>query len=326
MKICVDAGGSKVSFALIDQRYRLQRLTKYSVAELPKGEAGLLTALSKFVKDISHNTNLKEVKCLVVGAAGPIEDNSVRFTNSDWTIDRESLIRDFSHLIPGDFKVALLNDFEALAYGLALLEDADVVEVHRGKPKGDTKLVCGPGTGLGLAGLRSLSSDKFDVIALPTEGGHQSFAAETPIEHEILNYFMQPVVSYEHILSGSGLQKLYDFFSERADKPNTCALLPNDIVKQYAQANTIAVRTLETFASILGAFCGNMVLALGARQGVYLWGGILREFPQELLKLNMLNRLQQRPKGSFVADAPVFQIISDDVAARGCALYADIFL
>jgi glucokinase len=327
MKICADAGGSKVRFAVVDKQYTVRRISKYSIKDLPQGEAGLLKALSRFAKEISGNTNLTEISHLVIGAAGPIENSSVQLTNSNWIVERDALIREFSHIIPGPFKVGLINDFEALAYGLALLEDNDVIVLYSGKTNGDTRIVCGPGTGLGLAALRSLGPDRFDVIAIPTEGGHQSFAAETPTEREIWDYFVQPVISYEHILSGLGLQTLYNFFSEKAGKPNARNLLPVDIIKQFSQANPIAMSTLEAFASILGAFCGNMVLALGARQGVYLWGGILKEFPEKLLRRNMLQRLHQRAQGlEFVANTPVFRIISDEVALKGCALYADKFL
>lgn len=322
MKICADAGGSKVKFAVVDEHYHVRRIANYNVVDLPKGEAGFITALSNFVEEISHHVDLKEVTQLAIGAAGPVENDSVQFTNSDWSIARNCLAQELSKLIPGQFKTALLNDFEALAYGLVLLEDEDILAINRGNPKGETKIVCGPGTGLGLAGLRSLSSNKYDVIALASEGGHQSFAAETPVEREIWDYLAQPVVSYEHILSGRGLQALYNFFSIQSGNLNE-APSPIGVVKQYRNENKIAIRTLETFASILGSFCGNMILALGARRGVYLWGGILHEFPQQLLRLNMLKRLQQRPQGSFVADAPVFQIISGDVAVKGCALYAD---
>jgi glucokinase len=327
MKICADAGGSKVRFAVVDEHYNVRRIAKYNVADLPQGEAGLSNALSKFAIEISSDTDLREISHLVIGAAGPVENSSVHLTNSDWRVERDALKSEFASIISGPFKVGLINDFEALAYGLALLGHDDVIALHSGKTKGDTRLVCGPGTGLGLAALRSLGPDRFDVIAIPTEGGHQSFPAETPMEREIWDYFMQPIVTYEHILSGPGLQTLYSFFSEKAGRPNAGNLLPVDIIKQFSQANPIAMRTLETFASILGAFCGNMVLALGARQGVYLWGGILKEFPEQLLRRNMLQRLHKRAKGlEFVADAPVFRIISDEVALKGCALYADKFL
>lgn len=327
MKICVDAGGSKVRLAVVDEQYDLRRIAKYNVRDLPKGEDGLSYALSKFVKEISTSIALDEINCIVVGGAGPVENNSVKLTNSPWIIERERLIKQFSSILRPPFKVGLINDFEALAYGLDLIEDLDVIQLHDGKPRGNVKLVCGPGTGLGLSALRSLTPDRHDVIALPTEGGHQSFAAETSEEREIWDYFKQPFVSYEHVLSGSGLKTLYSFFCKKAGRSNTSTMVPEDIVAQYGQANPIATETLAAFASILGAFCGNMVLALGALQGIYLWGGLLREYPEQLLRRNMIRRMQQRSKGlDFVAKAPVFRIKSDGVALKGCALYADKFL
>jgi glucokinase len=160
MKICVDAGGSKVRLAVVDEQYDLRRLAQYNVKDLPKGEDGLAYALSKFVKEISTNIACDKINCIVVGAAGPVENNSVKLTNSPWIIEREGLINQFSSIIRRPFKVGLINDFEALAYGLDLVEDSDVIQLHDGKPRGNVKLVCGPGTGLGLSALRSLTPNR----------------------------------------------------------------------------------------------------------------------------------------------------------------------
>ena len=68
-----------------------------------------------------------------------------------------------------------------------------------------------------------------------------------------------------------------------------------------------------------------MALALGARRGVYLWGGILKHYPDLFLRRNFLQRFQNRGrKTEYVAEIPVFKIVSDEVALKGCALYSEI--
>src|SRR5215472_10782334 len=108
MKICVDAGGSKVRLAVVDEQYGLRRVSKYNVRDLPKREDGLSYALAKFVKEISTDIALDEINCIVIGAAGPVENNSVKLTNSPWIIERERLINQFSSIIRRPFKVGLI--------------------------------------------------------------------------------------------------------------------------------------------------------------------------------------------------------------------------
>jgi glucokinase len=169
-----------------------------------------------------------------------------------------------------------------------------------------------------------------DVAAIPSEGGHQSFPPETSIEHQITASIIQENwVSYEQLLSGKGLQRLYNFFSQRRQAPNVHELAPADIVNQFNSGNIIAREALEAFALALGTFCGNMVLALGATRGVYLWGGILREFPMEILRNNMMVRFNRRGFGavsSYLASVPVYKITSDQIGLRGCSVFADKYL
>src|SRR5262249_41994231 len=126
MKICVDAGGTKVRLAVVGEQYDLRRIAKYNVKDLPNEKDGLSHALSNFVKEISTSIAFNEINCIVVGAAGPVENNCVRLTNSPWIIEREELINQFSSIFRQPFKVGLINDFEALAYGLDLIEESDV--------------------------------------------------------------------------------------------------------------------------------------------------------------------------------------------------------
>jgi len=64
---------------------------------------------------------------------------------------------------------------------------------------------------------------------------------------------------------------------------------------------------------------------VAARGGVYLWGGILKEYPSLFLRQYFLQRFQSRGrKTAYVADIPIYNIVSDEVALKGCAFYSDI--
>jgi glucokinase len=325
MKICCDAGGSKARFALLDANYGVQRLLKYSVTGFPNGEDGFTVAFAKFLEDISDTFPIKKPIDCIISAAGTINDGRVVFTNSDWVIDTAHIAAEFHEILENADNVHLLNDFEALAYGLINITEDDVNTLYNREGVGGTKIVCGPGTGLGLSALHKYGSNKFECAAISTEAGHQSFSPETPLEQEIYEYFMQPFVSYEQILSGFGMTTLYNFFSEQGGTPNVNELSPVEVMSQHALVTVAARRTLEAFAAILGSFCGNMALALGAREGIYLWGGILKEYPDLFLRRNFLQRFQNRGrKTDYVAEIPIHRIISDEVALKGCAMYGDI--
>eukprot|EP00798_Chlamydomonas_sp_ICE-L_P029122 gene29122-32340_t len=56
--------------------------------------------------------------------AGAVEDNYCSMTNLDWVVDGAALQKKFG------FRVALLNDFEAVGYGIPVLAEEDVMVVN----------------------------------------------------------------------------------------------------------------------------------------------------------------------------------------------------
>ncbi len=322
MKICADAGGTNIRFSYVDDNHSVSNKIKYSIDNFLGGETGFISALNRYLDD---STDFKEaekkVKHIVVSASGYVNKDTVQFTNSDWIISKELIVSNFSNRFPG-IQVHILNDFEALAYGVSTLEHDEYETIYAKKGFGDTSIVCGPGTGLGLAGIKMATGGIDNLIVIPSEGGHQSFPAETSTEREIKEFIMEDWISYENILSGQGLMLLYRYFSNKAKGSDVPEQTPEDIIKLFDSGNPVARKTLEMFSSILGGFCGNMVLALGATKGVYLWGGILKSFPCDLLKSKLVNRFKIRFKASHYPDVPIYRIISNEIALRGCSVYA----
>src|SRR5690606_23535048 len=100
------------------------------------------------------------------GVAGPVIRDRCEATNLPWTIDARELER--AHRLP---RVALLNDFDAIALGLDELT-ADDVRALQDRPRDPTRpaAVIGAGTGLGEAIV--VPSGGALPIVLPSEGGH----------------------------------------------------------------------------------------------------------------------------------------------------------
>ena len=76
-------------------------------------------------------------------------------------------------------------------------------------------------------------------------------------------------VSFEDVLSGRGLERAYRFCT-----PSAPALSAADITA-HAETNTEARQAIILFLNCLSNFVLTAVMMTGARQGVYLSGGIV---------------------------------------------------
>ncbi|MFZ1101542.1 MAG: glucokinase [Hyphomicrobiaceae bacterium] len=84
-----------------------------------------------------------------LAVAAPVLGERVEFTNSSWSFELEEL-----RTALGVQKLLVLNDFEALAHALPHLRPSDLHQIGGGTPaERATKVVLGPGTGLGVASL-----------------------------------------------------------------------------------------------------------------------------------------------------------------------------
>jgi glucokinase len=135
------------------------------------------------------------------------------------------------------------------------------------------------GTGLGEA---TLIHDGLRYRALPSEGGHADFAANTDDEIELLKFLRARYghVSYERVLSGGGIGEIYAFTRSRSGEREPTWLAhdmaagdPNSAIVAAAVAGKDAccVHAIGMFANILGAEAGN--IALRSMAGAVVIGG-----------------------------------------------------
>ena len=250
-------------------------------------------------------------------AAGFVRDGEVAFTNSHWRLRAD----DITQLLKlDDFLV--VNDFYAMAAGVAHLTDDAFVEVKKGVGDASApRLVIGPGTGLGQALIVPSAGGE---IVIPTEGGHVSFAPSTDEEYEVLKFIARehPRVSVERLLSGRGLVNIHRALcslagvrrvSLRADEITAAAAGDDD---QYP----IAGKAVDTFCAVLGKVAGDAVLATGARGGVVLGGGILPKIRDIFLSSRFNERFLNKGRmTAYVEAVPVRLIVREDAAFYGAA-------
>src|SRR5690606_34801475 len=120
--------------------------------------------------------------------------------NLPWSFTREELRE-----ACGFSRLELSNDFAALARAVPHLEPQDLHRIGGGDPDPEgTKIVLGPGTGLGLAGI--VKTD-LGWLPVPGEAGHISLPVRNALELAIRDRVAkgEEHVSVEDLLSGPGL-------------------------------------------------------------------------------------------------------------------------
>jgi glucokinase len=270
-----DIGGTNARFAMADP------LGSGFALEMTLNCADYETAELAIADYLARSGGTQpEVICLAV--AGPIVDQGVRFTNNDWAIDCRDLQRGF----PGA-RTRLLNDFEAISYAIPLLGEDDLTAIGlesdglEGKPEFNIGVV-GPGTGLGVGGLLGRDGKIYPVVC---EGGHVGFAPENQLQFQVLKELRERFerVSNERLLCGPGIENIYWAIRRiHGDKGKTPPA-PEIFQRALANEDVFAAETLQLFYAVLGQVAGNVALMLGAWDGIYIGGGIVKRYP-DLLK------------------------------------------
>lgn len=276
--LLADLGGTNVRFGIAhpdeDTPLIQESIRRYHV----KDYASLGAAAQQYFKETGH-----QAQRAIIAAAGRIDNGeTVKVTNNPWAISAKNLTKEL-----GLEWVHLVNDFAAQSMAVMLMTDtpdaqghADLVQVGNspipkiGSKEEQTFVVVGPGTGLGVGGLL-IRGDKVSV--LQTEGGHAGFAAHSAEDIEILKVLNLHYgrVSNERLISGAGLVNLYNAICEISGQKPDEAITPEDITRRATDESCpMCSRAVETFAGIFGSVAGDLVLTLGAWDGVYLTGGM----------------------------------------------------
>jgi glucokinase len=264
-----DMGGTKTILALAEQeqgRLHLERELSF-----PSGGFG---SLEDLVHHYLAETGLAPDRA-AFAVAGPVQDGHSEITNLPWLIDSRHLAAEF-----GWGEVALLNDLEAVAWGIPALGPEDLAVLHPGEEGAQgNACVIAAGTGLGQAGL-FWDGQRHHPFA--TEGGHGDFAPATPLEEALLGWLRERHghVSWERLVSGLGLRNIYEFLlSQEGQGANELEDVGEDLgaaIAAGAASGTcpLCVATMSLFARLYGREAGNLALKHLALGGVYLAGGI----------------------------------------------------
>lgn len=300
MKLAGDIGGTKVLLALVDAAGQIVQQCRLASAEF----ASFDELLGAYFEDIGDVGVPIDGGCLAV--AGPVADDgrSAKITNLPWTIDCAALEGRF-----GLGRLALINDFAGVALGVATLQPDQLVTLQAGEPCADgVKLVLGAGTGLGMAILRGK-----DI--LPSEGGHVGFAPQDAMQARVWQALAQEHgrVTAERVISGPGLAAIHRVLAG-------VTIEPVDIAERALAGDAAARRTVDLFFNAYGAFAGDMAMAVLARGGVYLAGGVTQKLLPLLETSGFLAAFNAKAEhADLVRRMPVRVVVDPEIGLRGAA-------
>ena len=323
MLLAGDVGGTKTILALYPadgHAHTPAVQARYASRDFPS----LTRILDTFLAE--HPATI-EAACLAV--AGPVVRGKAEATNLSWVVTEEGLRARL-----GPIPVRLVNDLQATAYAIPILDDKDLYPLHSGEPEPQGALaVIAPGTGLGEA---YLVWDGRQYRAYPSEGGHADFAPRNELEMALLRYLQQRMdhVSYERVCSGMGVPNLYAFFRDSGYAPEPPWLTqaffqardPTPVILQTAlQADppcALCTATLDLFVSILGAEAGNLAMKVLSTGGIYVAGGIPVRILEALRHGQFMKSFVHKGRlAERLVRMPVYVVLNTQTALIGAARY-----
>jgi glucokinase len=269
-----DIGGTKTLLALFE-RTTARFEERYSSPDF----GDFASLLERFLSDAKTALGTsKKIQRACLGIAGPVTDQHVQVTNLPWEIDARALERRF-----GIAQIRLINDFAAAAHGIDALAEKDYVTLQEGEHVREApRLVIGAGTGLGAA---YMIWDGRMHRAVPGEGGHAGFSPANEEQAALWRHLHGKLgrVEIEHVVSGDGLERIYEFLRDSGRAQESAqvraAMAAGDAAAAISEAafeseDALANAALDLFIACYGAAAGDYALAVVARGGVYVAGGI----------------------------------------------------
>lgn len=299
-----DIGGTNLRLALLDGGEVAAEATL-----LTRAFPGLAEAIGSFLAPLAPDSR---PGAAFLAVAGPVAGDEIGLTNHPWAFSRSALAGRF-----GWSRLEIVNDFQAVALGLPLLGEADLIAICAGtEERRAPKLALGPGTGLGVGMIVPAGAE---WIAVAGEGGHASLAAADDVEAELLSTMRRRYghVSAERVLSGPGLAALHAAVAEREGAGSDLTEAA-DVVGAAVAGCPVAAETVARFSALLGGFAGDLALVAGARGGVYLAGGVLARMGEAFRADLFRERFEAKGRLSgYLSRIPVWRIARPEPGMLG---------
>ncbi len=320
-----DIGGTNANigvFVIMEQpvlvltlQYRSQEITDF-------------TLFMKEVIDHLKDSYQIEIKTGCIGAAGIIYPHRVTAqpTNLSIEINTHDIMK-----ATGLTDLFLINDFEAVALGIELLSKKDIITINEGvQRKHANYAFVGAGTGLGKS-VMVWHRQTERYFPVPSEGGHSDASLYSAQECALSEFIHQEYacpVSWEMLLSGKGIQRIYRFLGTQKEYPRTEVSdeiegsdFNPDRISFYASQDARSKDTFIMYVTFYARCVKNYALDVLALDGIYIAGGIAAKnismffdphFMEEFIKCG---RQSQQ-----LVSIPVFLIADYNVSLYGAVV------
>jgi glucokinase len=306
LALVADIGRQSVRFGLTggEQGITPRDVRKFMTAEHPTFTSALVSYLS--------DLGLQDARLpSVLAVAGAARGDLINLTGSRWYISLsgvEAVLRE---------RPRALNECAANALALTTLPLSAFTSLPgpsvRAVAPGGNYVVIGTGTGLGVAALIT-AGDR--LVPVQSEAGHMAFAPQTADEQKFAEHCSArgQNVDVEMLLSAPGLLAAYEALSGGKKLPR-----PEEVTRNIGR-DPICTRVVRMFCDHMGAFAGDLAMAFGAWDGVFLTGAIARALHPQLSDPGFRRRMEG--KAAFrrqLAEIPVGLVNRNDLELVGAA-------
>lgn len=308
-----DIGGTNARFAiLVDANAEPKLFPNVRTADYPSLDAAVQANVLDRTSVLPRST--------VLAVAGPVDGDEIPLTNAPWVVRPRAM---FDSLALEE--VVVLNDFEAQAMGVVAIGPDNMKQIGGGAVEEQAgRVVMGPGTGLGVAGLIQCGGV---WIPVPGEGGHVDIGPRSKRDCEVFAHVetIEGRIAAEQILCGRGLVNLYRAVCE-TDGAVPHLGEPAEITAAALDASDApASEALAIFVTCLGRLAGDLALIFKAQGGVYLTGGIVQKIVPLLEDGRFRAAFEDKaPHGAMMRSIPAFVITDPLAALAGLGAFARI--
>jgi glucokinase len=306
LALVADIGRLSVRFGLTggEQGVIPRDVRKFMTAEHPTFTSALVAYLS--------DLGLQDERLpSVLAVAGAARGDLINLTGSRWYISLsgvEAVLRE---------RPRALNECAANALALTTLPVSAFTSLPGPAAKrvepGGNYVVIGSGTGLGVAALIT-AGDR--LVPVQSEAGHMAFAPSTADERKFLEYCTAKgqMVDVETLVSAPGLMLAYEALSggKRGARPE-------DVTRNIGR-DPVSTQVVRMFVDYMGAFAGDLAMAFGAWDGVFLTGAIARALAPQFSDPSFRRRMET--KAAFrrqLGEVPVALVNRNDLELIGAA-------
>ena len=280
--LLIDLGGTNIRYASFIEN-TLSEISKEKIAD-----KDFISFLKKLLESEKN-----KIDCLVIAAAGPNNQSFISLTNRDLLIDASELKTKLNLK-----ECLLLNDWEAVAQSLSEINQESFLPIKNGAPSNENTILIGPGTGLGVTLIIN------DQI-IPTEYGN----TYSPTKGMLENFDLrdnEKFFSLENILSGPGIERLYEEKFERK-------LSSEKIISAALDESEDGLFIIENFLKTLVSTINDLVLSFSCEK-VILGGSILNTLKPILMTEKILEYFptEINPKYSQLIERTQVDLLTED--------------